>query len=76
MCIRDRGISVVGVTGVRSKKVTKQILLQLKINKHTINVPFLVIPGFNMGAIMGNDFLNNFKVELNYYTPVSYTHLI
>ena len=21
-----------------------------------------------MGAIIGNDFLNNFKVELNYYT--------
>ena len=29
---------------------------------------FLVIPGLNMGAIMGNDFLNNFKAELNYYT--------
>ena len=69
------GISVIGVTGVRSKRVTRQIMLQLTINKHKINVPFLVIPGLNMGAIMGNNFLNNFKAELNYYTPVSYTHL-
>ena len=47
------GISVIGVMGVRSKKVTKQIMLQLKVNKNTINVPFLVIPGLNMGAIIG-----------------------
>ena len=58
------GVTVIGVTGVRSKRVTKQIHLNFLINGIDFDSTFLVVKGLSLDIILGNDFL-----------PVSYTHL-
>ena len=51
------GVSIVGVTGVRSKRVTKQVQLNMIINGGTYENSFLVVRGLNLEVILGNDFL-------------------
>ena len=51
------GVTIVGVTGVRSKRVTKQVQLNMKINGAEYDNTFLVVRGLNLEVILGNDFL-------------------
>ena len=45
------GVSIVGVTGVRSKRVTKQVQLNM-INGGTYENTFLVVRGLNLEVIL------------------------
>ena len=74
-------VTVIGVTGVRSKRVTKQIHLNFLINGIDFDNTFLVVKGLSLDIILGNDFLQrnraviNFKEKVIELDAVSYTHL-
>ena len=51
------GITVVGVTGVRSKRITRQVQLNILINEIEFENTFLVVKGLSLDVILGNDFL-------------------
>ena len=51
------GVTVIGVTGVRSKRETKQIHLSFLINDVDFDNTFLVVKGLSLDIILGNDFL-------------------
>ena len=58
------GVTIVGITGVRSKQVTKQVQLNMVINGGEYENTFLVVRGLNLEVILGNDFLIEcFKVR-------------
>ena len=61
MCIRDRGI-----TGVRSKRVTKQVQLNMMIDEGTYENTFLVVHGLNLEVILGNAFLIRHRAVINF----------
>ena len=52
---------IVGITGVRSKRVTKQVHLNMVINGVGYDNTFLVVRGLNLEVILGNDFLIKHK---------------
>ena len=56
---------VVGVTGVRSKRITKQIHLSFLINDTEFENTFLVVKGLSLDIILGNDFLQRNKAIVN-----------
>ena len=60
------GVTVVGVTGVRSKRVTKQVQLNVYINGIEFENTFLVVKGLNLDIILGNDFLERNKAVIDF----------
>ena len=77
MCIRDSpgtvdpllpvaGVTVVEVTGVRSKRVTKQVQLNVYIKGIEFENTFLVVKGLNLDIILGNDFLERNKAVIDF----------
>ena len=58
------GVTIVGVTGVRSKRVTKQVQLNMLINGVEFENTFLVVRGLNLEVILGNDFCKPWPVCL------------
>ena len=64
------GVTVVGVTGVRSKRVTKQIHLNFLINNAEFENTFLVVKGLSLDIILGNDFLQRNKAVINFKEKV------
>ena len=65
MCIRDR-VTIVGITGVRSKRVTTQVQLNILINGESYENTFLVVRGLNLEVILGNDFLIRNNAVINF----------
>ena len=47
------GVTIVGITGVRSKRVTKQVQLNMIINGGEYEKTFLVVCGLNLGGDIG-----------------------
>ena len=47
------GVTIVGVTGVRSKRVTKYVNLNMKINGVEYDNTFLVVRGLNLESYIG-----------------------
>ena len=64
------GVSIVGITGVRSKRVTKQEQLNMMINGGTYENSFLVVCGLNLEVILGNDFLIRHSVVVDFKKQV------
>ena len=60
------GITTVGITGVRSKCVTKQVQLNMIINGGEYENTFLVVRGLNLEVILGNDFLIRHKAVIDF----------
>ena len=60
------GVTTVGITGVRSKRVTKQVQLNMMINGGTYENTFLVVHGLNLEVILGNDFLIRHRVVTDF----------
>ena len=60
------GVTIVGITGVRSKRVTKQVQLNMIINGGEYENTFLVVRWLNLEVILGNDFLIRHKACLLY----------
>ena len=59
------GVTVVGVTGVRSKRVTKQVQLNIFLNETEFENTFLVVKRLNLDIILGNDFLERNKAVID-----------
>ncbi|WP_368981260.1 hypothetical protein, partial [Pseudomonas poae] len=53
-------------TGVRSKRVSKQICLDVQIGDTSVLMNFLVVKGLNLDFIMGCDFLGNSKAKIDF----------
>ena len=49
-------VTIVGITGVRSNRVTKQVQLNIIINGGEFENTFLVVRGLNLEVILGNVF--------------------
>ena len=64
------GVTVIGVTGVRSKRVTKQIHLSFSIGDMNFDNTFLVVKGLSLDIILGNDFLQRNKAVINFKEKV------
>ena len=60
----------IGVTGVRSKRVTKQIHLSFLINDTDFENTFLVVKGLSLDIILGNDFLQRNRAVINFKEKV------
>ena len=60
------GVTIVGITGVRSKRVTKQVHLNMIINGVEYDNTFLVVRGLNLEVILGNDFLIKHKAVIDF----------
>ena len=61
---------MIGVTGVRSKRVTKQIHLNFLINGVDFDSTFLVVKGLSLDIILGNDFLQRNRAVINFKEKV------
>ena len=59
-------MTIVGITGVRSKRVTKQVQLNMVIDGVGYDNTFLVVQGLNLEVILGNDFLTNHKAVIDF----------
>ena len=59
------GVTIIGITGVRSKRVTKQVQLNMLINGVEFENTFLVVRGLNLEVILGNDFLKRHKAVID-----------
>ena len=55
-----------GVTGVRSKRVTRQVQLNIYINETEFENTFLVVKGLSLDVILGNDFLERNKAVIDF----------
>lgn len=64
------GVIIVGVTGVRSKRVTKQVHLNLEIENKEYDNTFLVVKGLNLDIILGNDFLKKYGAIIDFRNRV------
>ena len=64
------GVTVIGVTGVRSKRVTKQIHLNFLINGIDFDNAFLVVKGLSLDIIFGNNFLQRNRAVINFKKKV------
>lgn len=60
------GLNIYLVVGEKSTKVTKQILLPIKIKTNLIHAPFIIVQQLNEGGIMGSNFLETYKTVINY----------
>lgn len=60
------GVTVIGVTGVRSKRINRQVLLQFEMGEQLFEHAFLVIKVLNLDLILGNDFLSRHQVVIDY----------
>ena len=60
------GVTTVGITGVRSKRVTTQVQLSLVVNGESYENTFLVVRGLNLEVIIGKDFLIRNNVIINF----------
>ena len=84
------GVTVVGVTGVRSIRVTRQVQLNIYISETEFENTFLVVKGMSLDIMLGNDFLERNKAVIDFnkrivefnngsepvrVNSVSYTHL-
>ena len=64
------GVTIVGITGIRSKRVTKQVHLNMIINGVGCDNTFLVVQGLNLDVILGNDFLIKHKAVIDFHKRV------
>lgn len=60
------GINIFNAFGNKTTKASRQVLLPLRINEHTIQAPFIIIPQLNEGGIIGNDLLDRLKAILDF----------
>lgn len=59
-------VSIQGVTGVKSKKVHKQIYLPCKLNDAIFDVPCFIVRGIPSTMILGCDFFEKFKAVIDF----------
>lgn len=59
-------LAIIGVTGVRSKRVTKQAQIDLKIKNKIIPSIFLVVPDLHTDIIIGCEFFERNKAKINF----------
>lgn len=77
---KDKVLAVLPVTGVtistavrgRSRKVTTQVLLPVKVFGHITDGIFLVVPHLATPIILGDDWLTQHKVRLDYGSRVTH----
>lgn len=60
------GLSVYNAIGNKNTKVDRQVLVPIDIKSITFQTPFIVVPNFNEGGIIGDDFLESNKANINY----------
>ena len=60
------GVTIIGITGVKIKRVTKQVHLNMVINGVGYENTFLVVRGLNLEVILGNDFLIKHKAVIDF----------
>ncbi|KAG8253627.1 hypothetical protein J6590_030902 [Homalodisca vitripennis] len=60
-------LSIIGVTGIRSKKIDKQVMIENKL----FQINFLVVKAVNLGIILGCDFFreHNAKIDFEHDEP-------
>lgn len=76
---RGECLSILPVTGVtistavrgRSRRVTAQVLIPFSVSGHTIDCICLVVPHLATSIILGDDWLTQNRVRLDYATRVS-----
>ena len=61
------GVTVVGVTGVTSKRITRQVHLNILINEVEFENTFLVVKGLSLDVILGNDFLERNGAVIDFF---------
>ena len=59
------GVTVVGVTGVRSKRITRQVQLNILINGIEFENTFLVVKGLSLDVILGLSLIHIWTVFIN-----------
>lgn len=59
-------VSIQGVTGVKSKKINKQVYLPCKIDEFAFDMPCFVIRDIPITIILGCDFLEEHKANLDF----------
>lgn len=59
-------VSIIGVTGVRSKKVEKQVFLDLRIAGKDVPVVVLVVKNIQVDFLLGCDFLYQYQGTIDY----------
>jgi hypothetical protein len=61
-----RNLSIVGVTGVKSKKARRQILMRIRFEDRDMEIQFVVIEGVTVDILIGVDFLREAKAVLDF----------
>lgn len=59
------GLTISGVTGVKSRNVKFQIFVELEINAKIFQTTVLIVPGIQVDFILGMDFLAEYKVVID-----------
>jgi hypothetical protein len=59
-------VSIMGVTGVKSKKIHKQVLLPCNIGNRMFDIACFVVRGIPATAIIGSDFFEKYEATINY----------
>lgn len=52
-----QGMEIMGATGVQSKRITKQVWLNVQLEDREMQLPFLVAKGFNVDLVLGTDII-------------------
>lgn len=63
-------LTIIGVTGVRSKKITKQVYIDVTMGKEIIPIHFLIVKGLNIEVILGCDFFRLSKAKIDFGSEV------
>ena len=58
-------LSVFGAVSKEVTTITKQIQLSIKIDKHSVDFPFLVVPDLASHIIVGIDWLDKFQMVID-----------
>ncbi|KAG8320383.1 ATP-dependent RNA helicase ddx25 [Homalodisca vitripennis] len=59
-------LSIIGVTGIRSKKIDKQVMIEVEIENKVFQINFLVVKAVNLGIILGCDFLREHNAKIDF----------
>jgi len=59
-------VSIMGVTGIKSKRVNKQVLLPCMIGNKLFDVPCFVVRNIPLTAILGSDFMEKYRAVIDY----------
>lgn len=62
------GVNVIGATGTRSQRITKQVLLAIDLDEVSTEVNCFVVKDLIRPFILGVDWLTKYKVLLNFET--------